>query len=253
MPDAATQLTGIGDPLEYPIKLLIIDDTELDRKLFAATLKSGTSFSYEILEASDIESGLALCASERPDCVLLDYMLRGESGIDWIAESKARAGNPHMPVIMLTGAGDEALAVSAFHAGAADYLPKAKANAPALERAIGNGPLVNIFQGQPWALPLKVRMLERHPLSSQAFVPLGRRPFLVVVAPPGDRPQPGQVRAFLAENGQGVNYRRGVWHHPLVALDEITDFLVIDRGGKGENCDEVNFPEGADALVVTLP
>ncbi len=114
-------------------------------------------------------------------------------------------------------------------------------------------PLVNIFQGKPWALPLMIRKLERHPLSSQAFVPLGRQPFLVVVAPPGDRPQPGQVRAFLADGGQGVNYRSGVWHHPLVALDEVTDFLVIDRGGEGENCDEVSFPEGADALVVTLP
>ena len=114
-------------------------------------------------------------------------------------------------------------------------------------------PLVNIFRGKPWALPLTVRMLERHPLSSQAFVPLGRQPFLVVVAPPGDRPQPGGVRAFLAQNGQGVNYRRGVWHHPLIALDEVTDFLVIDRGGAGANCDEVSFPEGADALVVTLP
>lgn len=116
----------------------------------------------------------------------------------------------------------------------------------------GGRPLVNIFQGQPWALPLTVRMLERHPLSSQAFVPLGRQPFLVVVAPPGDRPKPRQVRAFLAEDGQGVNYRRGVWHHPLVALDEVTDFLVVDRGGAGENCDEVIFPEGADALVVRL-
>jgi len=74
-------------------------------------------------------------------------------------------------------------------------------------------------------------------------MPLGPAPFLVLVAPPGDTVKPADLRAFKTAPGQGVNYRRGVWHHPLIALNEVSDFLVIDRGGAGENCDEVHFGE----------
>ena len=79
-------------------------------------------------------------------------------------------------------------------------------------------------------------MLESHPLGSQAFVPLDPAlAFVVVVAAdPAAEPQ-----AFLARRGQGVNYHRGTWHHPLIALERVGDFLVVDRGGEGHNCDEV--------------
>ncbi|VVE80308.1 Ureidoglycolate lyase [Pandoraea sputorum] len=39
-----------------------------------------------------------------------------------------------------------------------------------------------------------------------------------------------------------MNYARGVWHHPLLALDEVSDFVVVDRGGDGHNCDEQDLP-----------
>ncbi len=104
----------------------------------------------------------------------------------------------------------------------------------------GGRVLLNIFRGQPVSdNPAALSLMERHPLASQSFVPLAGRRFLVVVAPPGAPPSPGDLRAFLARAGQGVNYARGVWHHPLLALDEVTDFLVVDRGGPGHNCDEV--------------
>lgn len=102
--------------------------------------------------------------------------------------------------------------------------------------------LINIFRGQPRPLPFEVRMLERHPLGSQAFVPLGRFPYLVVVAPAGEL-DPAALRAFLAVDGTGVNYARGTWHHPLLALSEVGDFLVVDRGGAGHNLDERELPE----------
>lgn len=99
--------------------------------------------------------------------------------------------------------------------------------------------LISLVRAQPQALPIVVRMLERHPLGSQAFVPLDRSVrYLVVVAETPD----ATPRAFLATGGQGVNYRRGAWHHPLLALDRVADFLVIDRGGAGANCDEVALP-----------
>ena len=103
--------------------------------------------------------------------------------------------------------------------------------------------IVSIFRSQPRELPFAVTMLERHPLGSQAFIPLGQQPYLVVVAPTGEAPEPDALRAFLARPGQGVNYAPGVWHHPLLALNETCDFLVIDRSGPGNNCDEMTLAE----------
>ena len=105
----------------------------------------------------------------------------------------------------------------------------------------GGRPLINIFRAQPRPLPIEIDMMERHPLGSQAFVPLDAADFLVVVAPPGDPPTVAQLRAFHVKSGQGVNYAKGVWHHPVLALGRQTDFLVIDRGGAGDNCDEVTL------------
>ncbi|GLU31764.1 ureidoglycolate lyase [Trinickia caryophylli] len=106
----------------------------------------------------------------------------------------------------------------------------------------GGRPLINLFRGEPRALPFEVSMLERHPLGSQAFVPLAPRPYLIVVAPAGPL-APQAVRAFVARGWQGVNYAKGVWHHPLLALGEPSDFIVVDRGGEGNNCDEQTLPE----------
>lgn len=102
--------------------------------------------------------------------------------------------------------------------------------------------LVNIFETQPYTLPLTIRMLERHPLGSQAFVPMDGSRFLVVVAPAGDRLDLRDLRAFVTNGRQGVNYARGVWHHPLIATERPASFLVIDRGGNGPNCDEIDVP-----------
>lgn len=102
----------------------------------------------------------------------------------------------------------------------------------------GGRTIVSLFRAQPRPLPFIVRQLERHPLGSQAFMPLSPSPYLVVVATdPVATP-----RAFLARDGQGVNYRAGTWHHPLLALEAVSDFLVIDRGGPGDNCDEADLP-----------
>ena len=112
-------------------------------------------------------------------------------------------------------------------------------------------PLISIFHAAARPLPLDVRLLERHPLSSQSFYPLDARPFLVVVAEGADRPRAAAVRAFLCSGAQGVNYRRNTWHHALIALGQLSRFLVVDRGGPGENCEECAID---DALVqVALP
>lgn len=102
--------------------------------------------------------------------------------------------------------------------------------------------LVNIFRGQGFAPPIDIGMLERHPFGSQAFVPMQDRPYLVV-AGEDEGGRPGSPVAFLAWGDQGVNYHRNVWHHPLIALEESSDFLVVDRGGEGNNLEEYFFED----------
>lgn len=105
----------------------------------------------------------------------------------------------------------------------------------------GGRPLINIFRCRPRPLPIVIHMMERHPLASQAFIPLHTNPFLIVVAPAGERVDPESLSAFVTNGLQGVNYTRGVWHFPLIGLGEEQDFLVVDRGGDGKNCDERYF------------
>ena len=105
--------------------------------------------------------------------------------------------------------------------------------------------IISIFSVHALPMPTTIRMLERHPLGSQAFIPLLGQPFLIVVAPVAPSPEIDCVRAFRSNGRQGVNYHRGVWHHPVLALAAHDDFLVVDRSGAGNNCDEYFFDEEA--------
>ncbi|MFT3990178.1 MAG: ureidoglycolate lyase [Luteolibacter sp.] len=112
-----------------------------------------------------------------------------------------------------------------------------------VDTSTGNGrTLVNLFRGQPRKLPFEITMMERHPLGSQAFLPLSEQPYLIVVAEKGPL-VPENLRAFITCGWQGVNYAKDVWHHPLLALDRVSDFIVIDRGEDGGNLVEENLSE----------
>ena len=117
----------------------------------------------------------------------------------------------------------------------------------------GGRPLINLFRVQPLPLPLTIAVMEQHPLGSQAFIPVGLARFLIVVAPAGPAPQPHHLRAFLTDGRQGVSYARGVWHHPVIALERQTDLLVVDRGGPGANLVEVRFPADRPRALLNLP
>lgn len=94
-------------------------------------------------------------------------------------------------------------------------------------------------------VPFEICMLERHPLGSQAFLPMHGQQFLIIVAPNlnADQPDLQRIQAFISNGFQGVNYRAGTWHHPLLSLEAPSDFAVIDRVGKGHNCDVFQFNE----------
>jgi ureidoglycolate lyase len=109
--------------------------------------------------------------------------------------------------------------------------------------ALGEGAevILNLFRGQPRRFPHKIDMMERHPYGSQSFHPLDRRPWLVVVAE-DEGGRPGRPHVFLADGDQGINYRANIWHHPLMAIGEISDFLVVDRLGQEHNLEEYYYP-----------
>ena len=92
-------------------------------------------------------------------------------------------------------------------------------------------------------LPYRFDVVERHPLGSQAFVPLAPARFVVVVAPPGESVEPPDLQAFVTNGRQGVNYLRGTWHMPLIAFEAGQRFLVIDHAGDTPNCDEHTLDE----------
>ncbi|WP_130803919.1 ureidoglycolate lyase [Acinetobacter ihumii] len=111
---------------------------------------------------------------------------------------------------------------------------------------------ISIFRNiKTSTLPLTIQMLERHPNGSQAFIPMQGQKFLVVVAPSlnADQPDIKQICAFITDGSQGVNYRAGTWHHPLLTLESPSDFAVVDRIGTGHNCDVYTFPASVDIEI----
>jgi len=116
--------------------------------------------------------------------------------------------------------------------------------------ADGGRPLISIFRGQPRPKPIPLRMMERHLIGSQAFMPLQNRPYLVVVAKAGDTVTPNDLHVFLAVGHQGVNYHRGVWHHPLLVLEPNSDFLIVDRGSAEMDLQEHWFSDDQEIFEI---
>ena len=91
-----------------------------------------------------------------------------------------------------------------------------------------------IFSALKRSFPMNIDMMEKHPLGSQAFVPMKETTFLVFVAPEGDKPNLSKAEAFIVPPQIGVNYNLGTWHFPLIATEDM-NFLVVDRKGSGDN------------------
>ena len=104
--------------------------------------------------------------------------------------------------------------------------------------------LINVFRSLPISFPLIIDMMERHPYGSQAFLPVGDNPFLVVVAK-DERGKPSAPQAFYCPSRVGVNYHKNVWHFPLLALFKTSDFYVVDRGGVENNLEEYFYQDEA--------
>jgi ureidoglycolate lyase len=100
--------------------------------------------------------------------------------------------------------------------------------------------IVSIFSAMKRSFPMKIDMMEKHPLGSQAFMPMKETTFLAFVAPPGDLPEIDKIKSFIVPPKKGINYKPGIWHFPLITTED-TSFLVIDRKGSGDNLIIHNF------------
>jgi ureidoglycolate lyase len=117
----------------------------------------------------------------------------------------------------------------------------------------GGHAALSIFRTTARTLPLQLSLVERHRLGSQLFMPLARQRFLVVVAAAGAAPGVQDLHAFSVAPGQGLVLARGTWHHPLLALDDGGDFLVIERGGAGAEGDcEVHDLAAAEVWIESI-
>ena len=101
---------------------------------------------------------------------------------------------------------------------------------------------LSVFDAVARSLPYAFDLVERHPLGSQAFVPMTQAPFLVIVAP-DEQGTPGRPRAFLTNGAQGINLHRGTWHGVLTPLQAPGLFAVLDRIGDGTNLEEYRYPQ----------
>ena len=99
---------------------------------------------------------------------------------------------------------------------------------------------LSLFNATPRSLPYALDLMERHPLGSQAFVPMSQHAFLVCVAPDAGG-VPGMPQAFLTAPGQAINIHRNIWHGVLTPLHAPGLFAVVDRIGEGVNLEEHAF------------
>ena len=94
--------------------------------------------------------------------------------------------------------------------------------------------IVSIFSAKKRRFPMKIDMMEKHPLGSQAFIPMKETSFFAFVAPKGNRPNLRKIKSFIIPKQTGINLNPGIWHFPLISTKNM-NFLVIDRKGKGKN------------------
>jgi len=108
---------------------------------------------------------------------------------------------------------------------------------------------ISLVASRQFDMPRRVDHLEHHPLGSQAFLPLDASPFIVVVCPAAADPDLAQLRAFITNGKQGINYRLGSWHHVLLTPYTPMRFICVDRAGPGQNCIDHHIPEAEQPLL----
>ncbi|WP_182867402.1 response regulator [Rhodopirellula sp. JC639] len=120
------------------LRILIVDDSPEDREVYRRLLSQQAWNEYDVTDADCGEDGLELCRSRPPDCLLLDYNLPDLDGLEFLTELRDVAGEHPFAIVMLTGQGNESIAVEAMKKGAQDYLVKGELTSDNLQRAVTN-------------------------------------------------------------------------------------------------------------------
>lgn len=131
-----SEVAGYSSSLANPVKLLILDDSASDREILQRLLASDPQRDYAVAAYQSIEAALEACVASPPDCVLLDYSLGDGTGLDFLQALRDAPQTHDIPVVMLTGSGNEKIAVEAFRTGVQDYLGKGAITADSLQRAV---------------------------------------------------------------------------------------------------------------------
>ncbi|MEO0924857.1 MAG: PAS domain S-box protein [Cyanobacteria bacterium J06643_13] len=114
--------------------IMLVDDNEIDRAVYRRYLKS----KYQLIEAETGEEALEIYSQFQPDIILLDYLLPDLDGLEWLTLWQRQYSDSLCPVIVLTGQGDENIAVQFIKMGAADYFVKGQVTAEKLKLAVNN-------------------------------------------------------------------------------------------------------------------
>ena len=213
----------------------------------------GYFFRKEARRTTHFDPNTALCPA-LPDFIFAQIS-SGESGHrpDGGGQPPCSAAQNRRPNRMMHKVRTEPLTPQAFApfgdvldaAGAPDRMINAGLCARHHDRAridIAEGRAgISVFNADPRSLPYRFELIERHPLGSQAFLPMTAHPFLVIVAPDRNG-TPGAPRAFLTDGAQGINLHRGTWHGVLTPLYAPGLFAVVDRIGEGANLQEFRYP-----------
>ena len=120
------------------LRILIVDDSPEDREVYRRLLGQQAWNEYDVTEADCGEDGLEACRDHPPDCILLDYNLPDLDGLEFLTELHDAVPDHHLAVVMLTGQGNESIAVEAMKKGAQDYLVKGELTSDNLQRAVSN-------------------------------------------------------------------------------------------------------------------
>lgn len=203
--------------------ILIVDDCPEDRATYKRYLSRDLDSSYEFLEAESGEEGLDLARQCPPDCILLDYQLPDTDGLEFVAAYKLDLGNQHPPIVMLTGQGNESVAVNAMKLGAQDYLVKGKTTAENLRIVVRNTLEKSNLRQQLDRSLARLRLLELAVESTHDIV-------LIAEAEPNDFTRPRIVYVNQAFTQQtGYSREEALGRPPQILHGINTDIAVVEQ------------------------
>ena len=233
-----------------PIKVLIIDDSPEDREVFCRFLRQHPKQEFTIIESDSGIEGLELCQQESPDCLLIDYQLPDLNGLEFIQSLATDEDQRFLPVLMLTGQGNEGVASEAMKGGASDYLVKGKLTSEglfrAVTRAIEKARLLRTNDKQRREIERSYRELEQfaYTASHDLQAPIRRiTKFLELLELDLPDTLPERSKDYVARALKGAAHMRRL-------IQDLLDYSLV--GGSQNTMETVNLNELLKDVLIQL-